>query len=152
MTRNWAPLIKDIQEAIRTVILAERTAQSTSLPAGLQGTDFNVSVAVDMDQPAEKPYSVRILPPENTKWRPNVTNSFEADPMEFRLGIEIQTAAASNKAILMREVVGLIVDALSVDTTLGGLTGGILDIDARELMNGPGVLAQEVIVRLQSRA
>lgn len=154
MTRNWAPMFKSIQEAIRSAILAERNVQVAQLPAGLQGTDFDVQAAVDLNLPQAKPFTVTVLPPERTPLRMQLTNSVEASPMTFRLLIELRAAPEASKMTLLREVVGLIADALEVDPTLGGLVGGWADpgVDLQDIVSGPGIVAQEVAVSLLARS
>lgn len=152
MTRFWAPLFKAIQDAIRTAILTERTAQSASLPAGLQGDNFQVYVGTDLDAPPHKPFAVTILPAENSAFVPEVTHGLEA-VIEFRASIDLRAGQDAEKLTLLREVVGLIVDGVHADPTLGGLTAGYADqaIQPMDIVAGPGRVGQEVALRFVVR-
>lgn len=152
MTRTWAPLIQALQEAIRDAIVAERDAQGVNLPVQLRGTDLLVGVAVEPYKVSEKPWSIMVLPPERSSFVAEVTKGLEA-VLEFRLIVELRAPDETMKATLLREVQGLILDALNNDPSLAGKAGGWASpaVTLETLQAAPGVVGQEIGVRFVVR-
>lgn len=151
MTRRWAPAIEAVQDAIAAAITTEQGIQAGSLPSPLHAGDFEVVGSVNRTG-SMLPVGIRILPPVNSTVDPEVTNGMEA-VLRFPCVIRVKALVDEDVMNLLREAVGLFIDAVAKDPTFGGLTGGtnppgialgVLDVDG-------GEASQELLLSLNVR-
>ncbi len=149
MTRLWAPSIKDIQKAIVAAILTERDANAASLPSEMQGQDLEISVGVGSENESQLPFSIRVLPPEDSTTTPEVSNMLEGN-LEFPCLLKATALQQLDMTEALVELQGLVIDAIQADPTLGGLCAGP-DAPAHRLSvikTSGGQVDQEIAVRL----
>ena len=116
--------MKALQKAIVAQVQAEHAETASSLPSELQSPE---ELAIDTGMGADKeflqPAAIRVLPPEDSQWTPETTNGLEAR-MTFPVIVRVKTLASGDTLEALRDVVGLVIDGISRDHTLGGLCAG----------------------------
>lgn len=123
MTRTWAPKLAAIQDAIAAAILAERDANAASLPSYLHGDGLLVGAGMDEAALMLEANLIRVLSPINSTWTSEVTNQLEAT-LFFPVVVRARALSDGDALQALLELVGLIVDAVQADGTLGGLVAG----------------------------
>lgn len=155
MTRFWAARHKAMQQAIHDQVLAERLAQDAQLPAALQVAASNLHVAVSWhpDRRPDKPFVIQILPPQRSRYTGQVSAGLEGE-VEIPCMVSVKAGEEADLGNLLLEVVGLLMDAVDADDSLGGLCGGWGEqaIEVADLLSEPGVVGHSVALRFKVRS
>ena len=155
MSRFWGPHFKAIQEAIVALVGTERAAQNANLPTAMQlaAGNFFFGVSDNPERTPDKAFVGLVLPPENSAFTAEVTNSLESDAVEFRIVVATNGKDSDSILTYHREFIGLVMDALQSDMALAGLVSGPAAPFLRfyDLQVGEGAVRQEVGVRYITR-
>lgn len=123
MTRAWALSIQRMQDAITAQIAAEKAANAGSLPGPLQSTDFEVIGTLGAKDQRLSSSHIRVFPPVNSKFDAEVTLGLEGT-LEFPIHVRVRSLDLSATLNALREAVGLVIDGVNTDLTLGALCAG----------------------------
>lgn len=158
MTRTWAPTMKQVQEAIRNQIQAEYEEQGginpagpSALPTGMSGNVF-VGVAANAFRAPSKPFSIQILPAEDSELDTEVSNHLQGT-LNFVCLLRAKADDEKDQLEAIRELQGLVIDGVNRDLLLGGLVGGPAApaFSLRRIEVGAAEVGQELAVRLIAR-
>lgn len=132
MARAWGPKLREVREALAKQIRAEQEAQAADLPTPLHGDLFHITAVQTSAGRTLFPVGMRVMPPAGGALTPETTKGLEGS-LVFPVAIVVKGLDEADMLDLLEQAMGLLVDAVDTDPTLGGLTGGT---------DAPGIILQ----------
>lgn len=153
MVRYWGPKLRGVREAIAAAVRAEQLAGAADLPTPLHGANFEIVATQSRAPRTLFPVGMRILPPAGGALNGEVTKGLDGF-LTFPVALVIKGLDEADMLDLLEEAVGLLIDAIDADPTLGGLTGGWADpgvIPQQQELDLSGTILQEIGISLRIR-
>jgi hypothetical protein len=151
MTRKWGPKLRQLRVALADAIRAEQEAQAGDLPTPLHGEAFEITSVQTKAPITLFPVGMRVMPPAGGGLNSEVTEG----ALTFPVAIVVKGLEEADMLDLLDDALGLLLDAVDTDPTLGGKCGGLGDpgivLQSQEL-DLSGVLTMVVGVNLRVRA
>lgn len=154
MARKWGPKLRELRSALADQIRAEQVAQAQDLPTPLHGDLFEIT-SIQTNAPRTLfPVGMRVMPPAGGQLTTEATQGMEG-ALTFPVAIVVKGLEEADMLDLLEQALGLLIDAVDTDPTLGGRCGGTGDpaivLQSQEL-DLSGVVTMVVGVSLRVRA